>query len=63
MHHHALSVSLGLLAMVSMVNGNACNPDNCANAVTGTRRGPAFSTTAKSDCSSFMTTTSTLAPV
>ncbi|KAJ6782330.1 hypothetical protein PWT90_07802 [Aphanocladium album] len=67
MNFQSLSVCLGLLATASVVHStvhsNACNADNCANAVTGTRRGPAFPATAKSDCSSFMTTTTTLAPV
>ncbi|KAJ3497659.1 hypothetical protein NLG97_g1730 [Lecanicillium saksenae] len=63
MHFQPLSVALTLSALASVGYGNECNPDNCANAVTGTRRGPAFSTTAKSDCSSFMTTTTTLAAV
>ncbi|KAH8901662.1 hypothetical protein GQ53DRAFT_790105 [Thozetella sp. PMI_491] len=36
---------------------NGCNDDNCARAVTGTRRGPSFSSTAQSDCAAFMVVT------
>ncbi|KAM3542177.1 hypothetical protein ARSEF1564_004921 [Beauveria bassiana] len=36
-----------------------CNNDNCARAVTGTRRGDAFGTLARADCSRFMTKTVT----
>jgi hypothetical protein len=36
----------------------ACHADNCARAVTGTREGPVFTSRAKSDCSSFVVTTS-----
>ncbi|KAJ2973054.1 hypothetical protein NQ176_g6815 [Zarea fungicola] len=60
MHHLSLSVPLVLLAAIpSGLAANGCNADNCARAVTGTRRGDAFVTSAKADCSSFMTKTVT----
>jgi hypothetical protein len=36
-----------------------CRADNCARAVTGTRRGPNFPATARSDCASFLAVTVT----
>ncbi|OAA56414.1 Phospholipase A2 [Cordyceps fumosorosea ARSEF 2679] len=56
MRFQAVCVPLALL-----LNGVSadCNSDNCARAVTGTRRGDAFETTAKADCSRFMTKTVT----
>ncbi|WYZ43924.1 hypothetical protein EsH8_VII_000360 [Colletotrichum jinshuiense] len=41
--------------LVTAVHG--CSNDNCARAVTGTRRGAAFVTTAKADCQNFMVAT------
>src|SRR5262245_53059992 len=43
------------LQLASAANG--CDDDNCARAVTGTRRGSGFSSTAQSDCTSFMVVT------
>ncbi|KAK8068826.1 Phospholipase A2 [Apiospora phragmitis] len=40
-------------------NNNGCNADNCARAVTGTRRGPASISAFKQDCTSFMSATVT----
>ena len=37
---------------------SACHADNCARAVTGTGQGSGFTSQAKSDCSSFVVTTS-----
>jgi hypothetical protein len=37
---------------------SVCHAENCARAVTGTRQGPEFTSMAKSDCSSFVVTTS-----
>lgn len=55
-----MNTFLGLaLAFVPAVLANECEPDNCARAVTGTRRGDAFVTMAQGDCSKFMDATST----
>ncbi|KAK3937759.1 phospholipase A2 [Diplogelasinospora grovesii] len=51
------------LQLVPLLAGLAyakCAADNCARAVTGTRRGDEFQTTAKSACSSFMQDTVTV---
>ncbi|KAK8084419.1 hypothetical protein PG997_005690 [Apiospora hydei] len=40
-------------------NNNGCNADNCARAVTGTRRGPESMSSFRQDCTSFMSTTVT----
>ncbi|KAK8045509.1 hypothetical protein PG993_005533 [Apiospora rasikravindrae] len=40
-------------------NNNGCNDDNCARAVTGTRRGPESMSAFRQDCTSFMTATVT----
>ncbi|KAJ6780384.1 hypothetical protein PWT90_03528 [Aphanocladium album] len=50
---------LAALAIVPSALAWECEPDNCARAVTGTRRGDAFVTGAKSDCSKFMDKTVT----
>lgn len=50
---------LAALALLPAALAWECEPDNCARAVTGTRRGPDFSNTAKSDCTSFMDKTVT----
>ncbi|OAR00545.1 hypothetical protein LLEC1_00496 [Akanthomyces lecanii] len=59
MRLYAACVPLALLFKAQCVVAGACNADNCARAVTGTRRGDAFGTSAKADCSSFMTKTVT----
>ncbi|KAJ4148571.1 hypothetical protein LMH87_003035 [Akanthomyces muscarius] len=59
MRLYAAYVPLALLFKAQSVVAGACNADNCARAVTGTRRGDAFGTSAKADCSSFMTKTVT----
>ncbi|OAA64082.1 Phospholipase A2 [Akanthomyces lecanii RCEF 1005] len=72
MHALQLPVSLALLAAIpSMVLGittsQACtqktNGDNCARAVTGTRLGAAFQSSARADCSSFLEQTATASTV
>ncbi|KAK7942503.1 uncharacterized protein PG986_011616 [Apiospora aurea] len=40
-------------------NNNGCNADNCARAVTGTRRGPESMSSFRQDCTSFLSTTVT----
>jgi hypothetical protein len=40
-----------------------CNADNCARAVTGTRRGEGHVASAKADCSSYLATTVLADPV
>lgn len=50
---------LALLFKAHGVVAGSCNADNCARAVTGTRRGAAFETSARADCSRFMTKTVT----
>ncbi|EGX89667.1 Phospholipase A2 [Cordyceps militaris CM01] len=54
-----LNSALVPLALLLHGAAAACNSDNCARAVTGTRRGDPFETTAKADCSRFMTKTVT----
>lgn len=72
MHTLQLPVSLALLtAIPAMVLGvtttKACpqktNGDNCARAVTGTRLGTAFESSARADCSSFLEQTATAGTV
>ncbi len=57
---------LGLVALAllpaALATEGTCNADNCARAVTGTRRGDAFVTSAQGDCSAFQQKTVT-APV
>ncbi|XWX02404.1 hypothetical protein V2A60_010441 [Cordyceps javanica] len=55
-------VALALLPSALATGTGGCNADNCARAVTGTRRGELAVTQAQSDCSQFMQKTST-APV
>ncbi|EJP67876.1 small secreted protein [Beauveria bassiana ARSEF 2860] len=59
------------LALLPCALATECNADNCARAVTGTRRGDDFVSSAQGDCSRFMqktvtapamTITSTVAP-
>lgn len=45
-------------SMAITVSAN-CHADNCARAVTGTRLGETFVASAKADCTSIMTHTST----
>lgn len=59
MRFYATFVPLALVFKAHGVVAGACNADNCARAVTGTRRSDAFGTSAKADCSSFMTKTVT----
>ncbi|KAJ3476303.1 hypothetical protein NLG97_g9170 [Lecanicillium saksenae] len=61
MRLQAAYVPLALLSSAAGVQAAAkgCNSDNCARAVTGTRRGDAFENTARADCSKFMTKTVT----
>ncbi|KAM3505975.1 hypothetical protein MY11210_007750 [Beauveria gryllotalpidicola] len=51
---------LGFLALALFPSALAteCNANNCARAVTGTRRGDDFVTLAQGDCSRFMQETS-----
>ncbi|KAK3367696.1 putative salivary secreted peptide [Podospora didyma] len=52
------SLSLLGVSFVQATNSTTkCNSNNCARAVTGTRQGPAFTSKAKEDCSSFVVTT------
>ncbi|OAA77108.1 hypothetical protein LEL_06792 [Akanthomyces lecanii RCEF 1005] len=66
-------LGLAVLALLpsALATDGSCNADNCARAVTGTRRGDAFVTSAQADCSAFqqktitapaVTITSTVAP-
>ncbi|KAM3501264.1 hypothetical protein MY10362_005700 [Beauveria mimosiformis] len=52
---------LGFLALALLPSALAteCNADNCARAVTGTRRGDDFVSLAQGDCSRFMQKTVT----
>ncbi|XWX00327.1 hypothetical protein V2A60_008347 [Cordyceps javanica] len=60
MRLNGVYVPLALLVKATGVfAGTGCNADNCARAVTGTRRGDGFEATAKADCSRFMTKTVT----
>lgn len=52
-------LKLAALALVPSALAWECEPDNCARAVTGTRRGDAFVTSAQGDCSSYMSKTVT----
>ncbi|MCJ1245337.1 hypothetical protein MMC30_002541 [Trapelia coarctata] len=56
-----MKVIFGLLLslMPAALAAGKCNADNCARAVTGTRRGPSFAPSAQADCSSFLLQTST----
>lgn len=47
------------IVLCSVLLPRACNADNCARAITGTRKGSAFTSQAKADCSSFMLATIT----
>jgi len=51
-----MKVILGLLLSLTPAAFAAgkCNADNCARAVTGTRRGTAFPASAQADCSIFL---------
>ncbi|KAJ9633662.1 hypothetical protein H2199_009300 [Coniosporium tulheliwenetii] len=53
-----LAVSSSSLAAVT--ERAACNADSCARAVTGTRRGISFQSSARADCAKFLATTVTL---
>lgn len=60
-----MRVSLAILAYLAQtglasIQKRACVADNCARAVTGTRRGPSHTLTASSDCSSFLHETTTI---
>jgi hypothetical protein len=48
---------LVLASSASLAAASACNPDNCARAVTGTQAGLVFQSSAKADCSSFLQAT------
>lgn len=61
--NQVLGLAAAALAMLPTALANECKPDNCANAVTGTHRGDAFVTQARSGCSSFMNKTATATPV
>ncbi|EPE24798.1 hypothetical protein GLAREA_11379 [Glarea lozoyensis ATCC 20868] len=50
-------------SLLGAISVQACNADNCARAVSGTRAGAAFSITARADCSSFQKVTVTPIPV
>lgn len=54
----ALSLALVTSNPVLAKCRSACHADECARAVTGTGLGPVFISQAKSDCSSFVVTTS-----
>lgn len=53
-----LSLAVFMASPVLAKCRSACHADNCARAVTGTGQGPVFTSKAKSDCSSFVVTTS-----
>jgi hypothetical protein len=46
-----------LVAAEAASKSGECNADNCARAVTGTRRGDPHIPSARADCSSFLATT------
>lgn len=46
--------SIALAAGVIANDNGGCNADNCARAVTGTRRGDPFVSSAMADCNSAM---------
>lgn len=56
-------ILLGLIPSIraSAHKEGACAEDNCLRAVTGTRRGASAITAARGDCSSFLSSTTTLA--
>ncbi|KAK4102500.1 hypothetical protein N658DRAFT_469086 [Parathielavia hyrcaniae] len=54
-----LSLALaGVDTVAATYYSSKCYADNCARAVTGTHRGPVFTSQAKADCSSYVVTTS-----
>ena len=61
MRFHVLNTYAYLLAglLSSTVAAAGCSNDNCARAVTGSRRGETFVTSAQADCTSFMVQTIT----
>ncbi|KAK1659739.1 hypothetical protein BDP55DRAFT_678925 [Colletotrichum godetiae] len=51
-------IPIAIVGLLSFVNAQRCNNDNCARAVTGTRAGiPVDISSRRSDCSSYMQTT------
>ena len=56
-------LSLVSVALASIIEKRECAGNNCNRAVTGTRLGDASVSAHKADCSSFMLTTVTPAPV
>ncbi|KXH39138.1 hypothetical protein CSAL01_03169 [Colletotrichum salicis] len=51
-------ITIATIGLISFVDAQRCNNDNCARAVTGTRAGiPVDISSRRSDCSSYMQTT------
>ncbi|KAK3390684.1 hypothetical protein B0H63DRAFT_121697 [Podospora didyma] len=60
-----VALSLALFASTPVwasCKPSGCHANDCARAVTGTRRGPEFTAQAKSDCSSFVSSALTVVP-